>query len=297
MSTIKNKTTRDIITFIMLTVGTIIAAAALECFLIPNTILDGGVTGISIIIFKLFNIPLWLLVVLLNIPFIFIGYKNLGERFLLRAIYSMLCFSLFIAFFELIPPFTDEIILAVVFGGALYGLGVGLVIHFGGCVDGTESVAIVISKKTSLSVGQIVLFFNLIIFGAAGFIFGIDRSMYSLLTYVITFKVIDFVSEGLEQAKAALIVTDKGTDLSREIYKRLGRTTTSIKGKGLISGEKEVMYCVLTRIEVFELKHIVEEMDESAFVTILEVSNIIGNHIKSSQNRKILKKYFGVKYF
>ena len=119
MSTIKNKTTRDIITFIMLTVGTIIAAAALECFLIPNTILDGGVTGISIIIFKLFNIPLWLLVVLLNIPFIFIGYKNLGERFLLRAIYSMLCFSLFIAFFELIPPFTDEIILAVVFGGAL----------------------------------------------------------------------------------------------------------------------------------------------------------------------------------
>ena len=290
MSTIKNKTTRDIITFIMLTVGTIIAAAALECFLIPNTILDGGVTGISIIIFKLFNIPLWLLVVLLNIPFIFIGYKNLGERFLLRAIYSMLCFSLFIAFFELIPPFTDEIILALVFGGALYGLGVGLVIHFGGCVDGTESVAIVISKKTSLSVGQIVLFFNLIIFGAAGFIFGIDRSMYSLLTYVITFKVIDFVSEGLEQAKAALIVTDKGTDLSREIYKRLGRTTTSIKGKGLISGEKEVMYCVLTRIEVFELKHIVEEMDESAFVTILEVSNIIGNHIKSSQNRKILKK-------
>ena len=289
MSKIKNKVARDIITFIMLTIGTIIAAAALECFLIPNTILDGGVTGISIIIFKLFNIPLWLLVVILNIPFIFIGYKNLGERFLVRAIYSMLCFSIFIAFFELIPPFTDEIILAVVFGGALYGLGVGLVIHFGGCVDGTESVAIVISKKTSLSVGQIVLFFNLIIFGIAGFIFGIDRSMYSLLTYVITFKVIDFVAEGLEQAKAALIVTDRGTDLSKEIYKRLGRTTTSIKGKGLISGEKEVMYCVLTRIEIFELKHIVEEMDESAFVTILEVSDIIGNHIKSTQNKKILK--------
>lgn len=289
MSKIKNKVTRDIITFIMLTIGTIIAAAALECFLIPNTILDGGVTGISIIIFKLFNIPLWLLVIVLNIPFIFIGYRNLGERFLVRAIYSMLSFSLFIAFFELMQPFTDEIILAVVFGGALYGLGVGLVIHFGGCVDGTESVAIVISKKTSLSVGQVVLVFNLIIFGAAGFIFGIDRSLYSLLTYVITFKVIDFVSEGLEQAKAALIVTDKGTDLSKEIYKRLGRTTTSIRGKGLISGEKEVMYCVLTRIEVFELKHIVEEMDESAFVTILEVSDIIGNHIKSSQNKKILK--------
>lgn len=289
MSRIKNKVAKDIITFVMLTVGTIIAAAALECFLIPNTILDGGVTGISIIIFKLFNIPLWLLVIVLNIPFIFIGYKNLGERFLVRAIYSMLCFSLFIAFFEIMQPFTDEILLAIVFGGALYGLGVGIVIHFGGCVDGTESVAIVISKKTSFSVGQIVLAFNLIIFGIAGFIFGFDRSMYSLLTYVITFKVIDFVSEGLEQAKAALIVTDKGTDLSKEIYKRLGRTTTSIRGKGLISGEKEVMYCVLTRIEVYELRHIVEEMDESAFVTILEVSDIIGNHIKSTQNKKVFK--------
>lgn len=289
MSRIKNKVAKDIITFVMLTVGTIIAAAALECFLIPNTILDGGVTGISIIIFKLFNIPLWLLVIVLNIPFVFIGYKNLGERFLVRAIYSMLCFSLFIAFFEIMQPFTDEILLAIVFGGALYGLGVGIVIHFGGCVDGTESVAIVISKKTSFSVGQIVLAFNLIIFGIAGFIFGFDRSMYSLLTYIITFKVIDFVSEGLEQAKAALIVTDKGTDLSKEIYKRLGRTTTSIRGKGLISGEKEVMYCVLTRIEVYELRHIVEEMDESAFVTILEVSDIIGNHIKSTQNKKMFK--------
>ena len=115
-----------------------------------------------------------------------------------------------------------------------------------------------------------------------------DRAMYSLLTYVITFKVIDFVSVGLEQAKAALIVTEKGTDLSKEIYKRLGRTTTTIKGKGLISGEKEVLYCVLTRIEIFELNRIIEEMDESAFVTILEVSDIIGDHIKSSKKLRKL---------
>ena len=107
----------------------------------------------------------------------------------------------------------------------------------------------------------------------------------------ITFNVIDFVSEGLEQAKAALIITEKGTTLSREIYKKLGRTTTTLKGKGLISGEKEVLYCVLTRIEIYELKHIVQEMDESAFVTILEVSDIIGNHIKSTNKiRKINSK-------
>jgi len=290
MSKIKNNSLKRIITFIMLIVGSIIAAAALECFLIPNTILDGGITGISIILFKLFKIPLWLLVVVLNIPFLYIGFRNMGYNFLIRALTSMISFALFLSFFELVQPFTEEILLATIFGGALLGLGVGIVIHFGGCVDGTESVAIVISKKTSLSVGQVVLFFNLIIFGIAGFIFGFDRAMYSLLTYVITFKVIDFVSEGLEQAKAAMIITSKGTDLSKEIYKKLGRTTTTIKGKGLISGEKEVLYCVLTRIEIFELRHLVEEMDESAFVTILDVSDIIGNHIKSSNKIRTVNK-------
>lgn len=286
MSKIKNKATKNILSIIMLTIGSLVAAAALEFFLIPNTILDGGITGISIIISKLSGVPLAFLVLLLNIPFIFIGYKNLGKSFLFRTIYSMMCFSFFLSFFGNFIAFTEEILLATVFGGALLGLGVGIVIHFGGCVDGTESVAIVISKKTNLSVGQIVLIFNLIIYGTAGFIFWFDRAMYSLLTYLITFKVIDFVSEGLEQAKAALIITEKGTSLSKEIYKKLGRTTTTIRGKGLISGEKEVLYCVLTRIEVYEIKHIVEEMDESAFVTIIDVSDIIGNHIKSNNKRK-----------
>ena len=288
MKRVKNKTARNIMNYTMLTIGTIIAAFALELFLIPNTILDGGITGIAIIIYKITNIPLSILVLLLNVPFFYVGYKNLGKKFLIRALYSMLTFSLFLSFFEIFKPFTEEILLATVFGGAILGLGVGLIIKCGGCNDGSESVAIVISKKTDLSVGQIVLVFNLVVYGLAGFIFGFDRAMYSLLTYVITFKVIDFVSEGLEQAKAAMIITDKGSSISKEIYKKLGRTTTTIKAKGLISGEKEVMYCVLTRIEVYELRHIVEEMDESAFVTITDVSDIIGNHIKSTNKiRKI----------
>lgn len=290
MKKIKNKSLRYLMEYIMLTLGSIVAAFALEQFLIPNTILDGGITGISIIVYKLTNIPLGILVVLLNLPFIYIGYRNLGKRFLIRTIYAMLCFSLFLSFFELLSPFTEEILLATVFGGAILGLGVGLIIKSGGCNDGTESVAIVISKKTNLSVGQVVLGFNMIIYLVAGFIFGFDRAMYSLLTYIITYKVIDFVSAGLEQAKAAMIITDKGTTLSEEIYKKLGRTTTKIKAKGLISGEKEVMYCVLTRVEVFELRHIVEDMDESAFVTITDVSDIIGDHIKSTNKRKIFKK-------
>lgn len=288
MKKIKNNNYfKILLSFVMLTLGSFLAALALEAFLIPNTILDGGVTGVSIIISKLSKLPMSLLVLVLNIPFVYIGYRNLGKRFLARTVYSMVLFSIFLEALNGLEPFTEVMLLATVYGGLILGVGVGLIIHFGGCIDGTESVSIVISKKTSLSVGQVVLLFNLIIYTVAGFIFGFDRAMYSLLTYFITFKVIDFVSEGMEQAKAALIVTSKGNHLSDEIYKRLGRTTTTIKGKGLISGEKEVLYCVLTRAEIFELRHIVEEMDDSAFVTILEVSDIIGNHIKSSN--KVIK--------
>ena len=293
MNKVKNKYLKIIIAFIMLTIGTIVAAYALEAFLIPNTILAGGVTGISFIVSKLTNIPLSILVLLINIPFVYIGFRNLGKGFLLRTVYTMGLFSLFLNLFHNVAPLTEQILLATVFGGVLLGVGVGLIIHFGGCVDGTESVAIVISKKTSLSVGQVVLCFNLIIYTVAGFIFGLDRALYSLLTYFITFKVIDFVSEGLEQAKAALIITSEGTLLAEAIYKRLGRTVTFIKGQGLISGDKEVLYCVLTRIEIFELKKIVEEMDESAFITILEVSEVIGEHIKS--NKKMKKVHQNIK--
>lgn len=282
MASVKNKSLKFVIAFIMITIGAVMAAVALECFLLSNTVLDGGVNGISIIISKLFDLPLSILVVLLNIPFMYIGYKHLGKAFLFRTIYAIVAFSLFLELAAELGTFTEEILLATVFGGMILGVGVGLIIRFGGCIDGTESLAMVISKKTNLSVGQIVLIFNLVIYTCAGFIFGFDRAMYSLLTYVITFKAIDTVSEGLEQAKAALIVTAKGTKLSKEIYEKLGRTTTTIRGKGLISGEKEVLYCVLTRIEIFELRHLVEKMDESAFVTILDVSDIIGNHIKSS---------------
>lgn len=279
----KSQRKKQIFSFVMITIGAIVAAYALETFLIPNTILDGGVTGISIIISKITSLPVSALVLILNIPFVYIGYKNLGKGFLARAIYGMILFSLSLSIFRYFEPLTEQMLLATVFGGVLLGVGVGLVIHFGGCVDGTESVALVISKKTTLSVGQIVLFFNLVIYSVAAIIFGLDRAMYSLLTYFITYRIIDFVSNGMEQAKAALIITNKGTELAKEIYKKLGRTVTTIRGKGLISGEKEVMYCVLTRIEVYELRHIAEEMDESAFITVLEVSDIIGQHIKSTQ--------------
>ena len=274
----------------MLTFGSVLAAFALETFLIPNTILDGGVTGISIIVSKLTDLPVSGLVLILNIPFIYIGYKSLGKEFLMSAVYSMILFSLSLSVFQYIEPVTEQMLLATVYGGILLGIGVGIVLRYGGCVDGTESVSLVISKKTTFSVGQIVLIFNIVIFSVAGAIFGIDRAMYSLLTYFITSKVIDFVSDGLEQVKAALIVTDRGTDMAHEIYRRLGRTVTTIRGKGLISGDKEVMYVVINRIEISELRSIADDMDEEAFITILDVSDIIGQNVKykhSTSRKKI----------
>ena len=270
-----------VISYIIITIGSLIAAFAIDTLLIPNTILDGGVTGISMVISKLSGISLSILVLIINIPFVLIGYKHLGKYFLARTIYGMIFFSLFIKLLEIIEPITNEMLLATVFGGALLGIGVGLVIRFGGCVDGTESVALVLTKKLNLSVGQIILIFNLIIYTVAAFLFGIDRALYSILTYFITFKMIDLVSTGLEQTKSAIIITDKGKELAREIYNKLGRTTTMMEGKGLLSGDKEILYCVLTRIEIYELKKIVSEMDESAFISIGEVTDIIGNHIKS----------------
>ena len=158
----KNYIFKTILEYLGMTIGAALAAFALEEFFVPNSIFDGGINGISIIINKLTGFRLGILIFCLNIPFLYIGYKNLGKRFLVKSLYAMTLFSVLVEVFEEAPMVTDEIILALVYGGVILGFGVGLIIKCGGCVDGTESVAIVISRKTSLSVGQIVLFFNLI---------------------------------------------------------------------------------------------------------------------------------------
>lgn len=266
---------------IMIFLGAMCAAFSLECFLIPNTILDGGVTGISMMLNYEFAIPLSLLIVLINIPFFAIGVKHLGKRFFLRGAVAMIAFAAFLEVFRSVDSITNSEILAVVFGGVLLGVGVGTVLHFGGCLDGTEIAAMLLSRKVSVSTGGIIFIINILIYAVAGVLFGWDRAMFSLLTYFITFKIIDLVAEGMEQAKAVMIITEHAEELAQSIYERLGRTCTFIPAEGLLSGEKTVLYCVITRVEVSELKRIVRESDVSAFVTISEISEILGNHIKS----------------
>ena len=192
----------------------------------------------------------------------------------------MMMFSLFLEVFSPMKDVTDEYLLAVCFGGILLGIGVGIVIFFGGCLDGTETVAILLNRKFDLPVGRSVLIFNIVIYSVAGFLFGFDRAMYSLLTYYITSKVLDIIENGMDQAKAAMIITNEGKQIADMIYKQMGRTVTILEGEGLISGKKDVLYCVLNRLEVYELKKLIKEADASAFIAINEVSEIIGNHIK-----------------
>ncbi|MBQ2091777.1 MAG: YitT family protein [Clostridia bacterium] len=267
----------------MITAGAIIAAFAIEEFLVPNTILDGGIVGISIIINNLTKIRLGLLTFVLNLPFLLIGMKKMGRGFILRSAYAMVVFSAFLEVFADLKQVTEETLLAVCFGGLILGIGVGLVIKFGGCLDGTETVAILLNRRFDFPVGQIILIFNVIIYGVAGILFGLDRAMYSLLTYFITSKILDIIEGGIIQTKAAMIITDCEAEISEKIYTELGRTVTIIEGAGLMSGRKTILYCVLTQFEIMELKRIVHSVDGSAFVTISDVSEIIGKHIKKKE--------------
>ena len=271
-----------VINYALLALGSAIAAFAVEEFLVPNTILDGGVIGVGMMISHVTGIPLALLTVILNAPFVILGGIKLGRSFTARAVFSMATFSACVEFFDGWANATGETLLAVCFGGVLLGLGVGIVIRGGGCLDGTEAVAILVSRKTNLAVGQMVLGMNIVIYGVAGVLFGVDRALYSLLTYFITSKVLDMVESEMDQVKAALIVTDDATEICKQIYNRMGRTVTIMDGEGMLSGKKKVLYCVITKYEVRELREVIDSVDHSAFVSISDVSEIIGNHVKST---------------
>lgn len=274
---------KKLVEYALILAGAVIAAFAIEEFLVPCLILDGGIVGVGIIINNLTGIQLGILTLVLNIPFLVLGGKKMGHEFIAKSVYAMVAFAIFLEIFAGFVNATSEYLLAVSFGGVILGMGVGLVIRFGGCLDGTETVAILLNKKYGWAVGQIVLTFNVVIYVIAGFLFGWDRAMYSLLTYFITSKVLDMVENGIDQAKAAMIITNDATAVSDMIYERLGRTVTIMEGEGLVSGKKAVVYCVMTRFEIMELKKIIQSIDDSAFVTVSDVSEIIGNHIKMTK--------------
>jgi uncharacterized membrane-anchored protein YitT (DUF2179 family) len=266
--------------FLFMFIGTTLAAVGLELFLIPNNIIDGGITGISIMVSYITLYPLGLFIFLFNIPFLIVGYKQIGKTFTFHTLFSVISLSIMVSTFRNVSAFTNDTLLASIFGGILLGIGVGLVIRSGGSTDGTEIIAIILDKLTGFSVGEVVMLINIFILSSAGLIFGWDRAMYSMVTYFIAFKLIDITVEGLDESKSVVIITNKHKEITDALLARLGRGVTLLEGKGAYSNmPTNVIFVIVSRLEIAKLKSIVNGFDSQALITISNV-DVYGKSFK-----------------
>lgn len=262
-------------------VGAVLVALGLETFLVPNRIIDGGITGVSIILAHLTGLPLGLFLFFLNVPFLLIGYQQIGKTFALSTLFSILVLSVTASLLIPVPGVTDDPLLAAVFGGIIIGVGVGLVVRNGGSSDGTEVVAVLINKKSPWSIGEVIMFLNIFILGSAGFVFGWNYAMYSLIAYFIAFKAIDITVNGLEETKSVWIISDKYREIGDTMLSRLGRGVTYLHGEGAYTGDdKKVVFSVISRLEEAKLRSIVEEIDPDAFLAIATIAEVRGGRFK-----------------
>ena len=272
-----------IINILLCTFGAFLAAFALECFLVPNQIIDGGIVGISIMASYITKLNLGIFLVILNIPFVLLAFNIFGTAFILRASYSVFILALFVNILHKIPPITNDLLLSACFGGAILGLGVGIVLKNNACMDGTEILAMKISKKYPYSVGEIIMFINIFIFTCAGFLYGWEQAMYSALTYVVAYKAIDMIVQGLSEEKSIRIISDKGKIIGQAIIQNLDKTITYIEAQGGYSkNPKTMVYCIVPRIELYKLKELVINIDKDAFIAIENVHEVYGKRYKKN---------------
>lgn len=279
----KNKVSigTKVVRILMVIIGAIIFAIGLELFLVPNTIMDGGIVGISIILSHLTGLPTGLFIFFINIPFIYIGYKQIGKTFAFMSLLGITILSGATILMHHLHAFTSDLLLATVFGGIFLGVGVGLVIRYGGCLDGTEVMAILTNKKLPFSVGEMILIINLVIFAIAGFVFTWEQAMYSVMAYFIASKVIDIVVLGMEESKSVYIISDEIEEIGQAIMARLGRGVTYLHGEGAYTGNnKKVIFCVITRLEESKMKEIIRTIDTQAFLAIGNISEVRGGRFK-----------------
>ena len=264
------------------TIGAFLAAFALECFLVPNQIIDGGIVGISIMVSYITKLNLGIFLVVLNIPFLILALNEFGKKFIALAFYSVGMLALFVNLVSNnIPVITNDLLLSALFGGGILGMGVGIVLKNNACMDGTEILAMKISKKFPYSVGEIIMFINIFIFICAGFLYGWEQAMYSTLTYLIAYKAIDTIVQGLSEEKSIRIISDKGHELGQAIIEKLNKTVTYIEAQGGYSkAQKTMIYCIVPRIELYKLKELVVSMDENAFLSIENVHEVYGKRYK-----------------
>lgn len=278
--------------YIFMAIGAFLAAFAIEVFLIPNKLFDGGVVGVAMIFANLFGqklLPLFLL--LFNLPFLYFAWRSIGKVFLWHMIFATLMFAGSIFFIHQIMSveFQGEMLEVVVIGGSILGIGSGLIIRYGGCLDGTEILGIIINRRTGFTVGQVVLVCNIFIFGSAGLIFqDWHPALLSLITYIVVIKIMDAVIVGLEETKSVLIISSKSKEIADAVINELGLGLTIIYGRGGYSGDpREILYVIAERLQLAELKELIHREDPLAFIAIENLHEVANaNQDGRAVNRK-----------
>ena len=264
--------------------GIFSAAFGLESFLFPNRFIDGGATGISLLFAEVTNMPLSLLIILVNIPFLVIGLRVIGRTFTIKASLAILGLALVLATVNF-PEITQDKLLVAVFGGFFLGAGIGLSIRGGGVLDGTEVLAIFLSRKMGSTIGDVIVLINLIIFLAAAYLLSIETALYSMLTYLAASKTLDFVVEGIEEYTGVTIISNYSEEIRQMIIEKLGRGVTIYNAKGGfrqngIHNHYEVLYTVITRLEIRKLNIEITKIDSKAFVVMNKLNDTRGGMIK-----------------
>jgi uncharacterized membrane-anchored protein YitT (DUF2179 family) len=262
------------------------AAFGLKGFLLSSRFIDGGVTGISMLLSDLLHLPLSVLILVINLPFIAVGYRSIGRAFALKSALAIAGLSLCLAFVKF-PDVTPDKLLTAVFGGVFIGAGIGLAIRGGAVLDGTEIAALLVSKSNNLlKVGDVILILNIIIFLIAAFFLGVESALYSILTYAAASKTIDFLLHGIEQYTAITIVSLKSEEIKDAIINELNRGVTVLRGHGGMGStgsgtdDQAILYCVVTRLEIGTIKTAVKDIDPNAFITTNALSDVEGGLIK-----------------
>jgi uncharacterized membrane-anchored protein YitT (DUF2179 family) len=270
---------------IFISLGVLSAGFGLKGFLLPNKFLDGGVMGISLLINIITNISLAYLVFLINLPFVVIAYTQVSKKFAAKTLVAIFLLAVVLRFLEF-PIITSDKLLISVFGGFFLGAGIGLSIRGGSVIDGTEVLAIFSSRKTTLTVGDFILIFNIVIFSVAAYVINIETALYAILTYLVASKTVDFVVHGIEEYTSVMIVSEKSEEIKEAITKKMGRGVTILRGKGGFgkkghqTREYDVIYTVITRLELQKMKTEIAKLDEEAFVVENSVNDIKGGMIK-----------------
>ncbi len=265
--------------------GIFTAAIGLRGFLLPSEFLDGGVTGISLLVRALTGWDLSILLIVFNIPFIVLGYRQISLGFAIRTLVAIICLALCLAFLQL-PVFTHDKLLIAVFGGFFLGAGIGMSIR-GGCVlDGTEILALYLSRKTGFTVGDIIMAINVCIFSVSAILINVETALYAMLTYFSASRTIEFIITGLEEYTAITIVSEKSEYIRRMIVNEMGRGVTMFKGqrgfgkRGERDGDIDIVYTVITRLEITRLKNAVAKIDNQAFIVQHSIQDTKGGMIK-----------------